>query len=448
MKTPATLQTQSDWELLREYTAAGSEAAFSALVHRHLNLVYSVAFRYCSDRGMAEEVANNVFSILARKASTLKKDIILLGWLFNTARYAAANARGFQKRRRQWEEQAAEIDESLFRGASTSPEGEVAKAWEIIAEQLDTAVAELHEADRHAILLRFYENKSLREIGVSFGISEEAARKRTTRALEKLRKAMVSRGVVCPAATLGLALSTYSAQSAPAGMASAIAQAAGNCLSGPAVTDQAMIETVRWFQWRLFKYAVLSLFAAGLIFGGALFFWNAGLNHPGPREVFLRQMQAVQNGDGEAYAQTLRFSTPEERATRPVFVDSVRLRFDLRTNLVQRFGTDAFSQSKFPLLLDVVDANRLSKATESIQGKQAVVVAPWGSRLPFVRQQREWKLDYFKLPGISTPVRYGITAAQRNGAIAALAREVQAGIYLDVDQAYDSIQQKLKRSSP
>ena len=105
----ATLETQSDWELLREYAATGSEAAFSVLVHRHLDFVYSVAFRYCSDPGMAEEVANNVFSILARKASTLKKDTVLLGWLFKTARFAAANARGFQKRRRQWEEQAARM---------------------------------------------------------------------------------------------------------------------------------------------------------------------------------------------------------------------------------------------------------------------------------------------------------------------------------------------------
>src|SRR5438874_12946779 len=101
---------------------------------------------------------------------------------------------------------------ALFPGNATVAETDVAKAWEIISQQLDAAVAELNEADRTAILLRFYESKSLREIGVEFGISEEAARKRTARALEKLRKSMAGRRVVCPAATLALALSTHSAQ--------------------------------------------------------------------------------------------------------------------------------------------------------------------------------------------------------------------------------------------
>src|SRR5438874_226133 len=102
-----TLETQSDWALLQEYGATGSEAAFSALVHRHLNLVYAVALRHCSDAGMAEEVANNVFCILARKARTLKKDIVVPGWLFKTARFAASNARNFQSRRQLWEQEAA-----------------------------------------------------------------------------------------------------------------------------------------------------------------------------------------------------------------------------------------------------------------------------------------------------------------------------------------------------
>src|SRR5436190_22963711 len=100
MNTETPLLPQSDWELLQEYTAAGSEARCSALVQRHLHRVYSVAFRYCSDSSTAEEVANNVFSILARKAHTLTKDVAVPGWLFRTARYAAANARGLQSRRR------------------------------------------------------------------------------------------------------------------------------------------------------------------------------------------------------------------------------------------------------------------------------------------------------------------------------------------------------------
>src|SRR5436190_12122068 len=99
MNVETILESQSDWELLQEYTGAGSETAFSALVHRHLNLVYSVAFRHCSDPGMAEEIASNVFLTLARKARTLKRDTKLAGWLFNAAKYVASNARGFESRR-------------------------------------------------------------------------------------------------------------------------------------------------------------------------------------------------------------------------------------------------------------------------------------------------------------------------------------------------------------
>src|ERR1051325_8009777 len=126
------LEQQSDWALLDQYLVVGSEEAFAALVHRHLNLVYAVALRHCGDAGMAEEVANDVSCILARKARTLKKDIAVPGWLFKTARYAASNARKFQRRRQEWERQAAE-SEGCFPD-STAAEGEVAKAWELIAK--------------------------------------------------------------------------------------------------------------------------------------------------------------------------------------------------------------------------------------------------------------------------------------------------------------------------
>ncbi len=440
------LTTPSDWELLQEYAAAGSEEAFSALVHRHLNLVYAVAFRYCSDAGTAEEVANNVFSMLARKAHTLSRDIVVAGWLFKTARYAAANARNFQSRRRRWEEEAAGADPSLFQASLAGAEGEVAKAWEIIAEQLDEAVAKLSEPDRNAILLRFYESKTLREIGAELGMSEEAARKRTTRALDKLRKSMAGRGVACSAATLALALATYPAQSAPAGMAAMIAQGATILPTGtPAPPGQSWTLKVRSVRGRLLQYVTIAVLTGIVIYGGARFFLQMALKVRGPRDVFLRQMQAVQSGDGESYAQTLHFNNEEERQLRQVFVDSIRLQFDLRTNLVQRFGNAAFSQSPFPAFLDILDTNRISQATETIQGNRAVLTAPWGSRLPFVAEQREWKLDFFMLPGVQSAARYRITAEKRNRALAAVARELQMGSYNNIQEAYASIQRELKR---
>src|SRR5687767_8930227 len=96
------LDARTDRELLQDYIVAGSESAFSALVKRRLNLVYSVALRQCGDERTAEEVASNVFLTLIKKARTLTHEVSLAGWLFNTAKYIARNARGFEARRERW----------------------------------------------------------------------------------------------------------------------------------------------------------------------------------------------------------------------------------------------------------------------------------------------------------------------------------------------------------
>jgi RNA polymerase sigma factor (sigma-70 family) len=441
-ETPADFAGPSDWDLLREYAAAGSERAFAALVERHLNLVYCVALRHCSDHGLAEEVASNVFSILARKAHTLKKEIVVVGWLFKTARYAAANARSFQNRRQRWEEHARQVSGPLVHNPSDG--GEVGNAWEIIAGELDAALAELGQEDRNAILLRFYENKSLRVVGAELGISEEAARKRTSRALEKLRKRMAGRGAVCATATLGLALATSAAQSAPAGIGAAIMKAAVQAAADASLTPEIWRRTLLTFHRRSFRYAALLVLMALFFYAGAHFFSNHPANDPGPRGVFLRQMQAVWNGEGDEYANTLHLRGAEEEATRPLFVDSIRLRYKLRTNLVQRFGEEAFSRSGFPVFLDLLDTNRIRTATESIQGKQASLLLPWGTRLPFVRDRGQWKLDYFKLPGMTAPAQYQINARQRNRAIETLQSEIETGTCTNILEAYQLLQQKLK----
>jgi RNA polymerase sigma factor (sigma-70 family) len=441
MNTAPASEIPSDWDLLREYVTAGSEPAFSALMQRHLDLVYAVAFRHCSDRSLAEEVVSNVFSILARKANNLKKDIVVAGWLFNTARYAAANARSSQSRRRQREQQAIELGDCFAASPANSGEADVAKAWEIIAAHLDSAVAQLSKADQDAILLRFYENKSLRAVGVDLGISEEAARKRTARALEKLRKAMAARGAGCSSAALGMVIATSAVQAAPPGVAGTVAEKVASSVADASLSsEQLWPRMVRAFRERFLKYAAAAVLIGGCLYGGARFQRSA----PAPREVFLRQVQAVQDGDGEGYAKTLYFNGAEEKEARPFLVDSVQLRFKLRTNLVQRFGPDAFSGSPFPAFMDLLDTNRVRATTQSIQGQQATLVLPWGSRLPFLQQNGEWKLDFFRLPGMPSAAQYRIRTAQRNQAIEAVTSEIGNGSYTNISQSYRALQQKLK----
>ena len=209
--------TNDDMELVRDYAVRRSEQAFETLISRHVNLVYSAALRQVCNPHLAEEVTQAVFIILARKAETLGPDTILPSWLYRTAGFASSDALKAQRRRRQREQEA------YMQSSLNQPESGV---WEQIAPLLDTAMAGLNEKDRHAIVLRYFQNKSLHEIGAALGASEEAAKKRVNRALEKLRKLFCKHGVNSTTAIIAGAISVNSIQIAPVALAKTISAAA------------------------------------------------------------------------------------------------------------------------------------------------------------------------------------------------------------------------------
>jgi RNA polymerase sigma factor (sigma-70 family) len=205
----------SDLELLQEYTGNKSEGAFATLVNRHLNLVYSAALRQVRSPQLAEEVAQAVFVDLSRSACRLRSDTVLTAWLYQVTRRTAIDVVRRESRRQLREQIASEMNAMNATAAD----------WRHVEPLLDDAMAALDHADRTAVLLRYFENKSLREIGATLGASDDAAQKRVSRAIERLREFFAKRGVTVGSGALVAILSTNAVQAAPAGLALTISAA-------------------------------------------------------------------------------------------------------------------------------------------------------------------------------------------------------------------------------
>jgi RNA polymerase sigma factor (sigma-70 family) len=240
--------TRTDFELLTEYTDRKSEAAFALLVSRHVDMVYSVALRAVRDPHLAEDVTQAAFIILSRKANSLGANTILSSWLCRTARYAAANALTEQRRRLRREHEAP------MRSVSSEPESD---PWAEIAPLLEGAMAHLGEKDHHAIVLRFFERKDLKQVGSAMGIAEDAARMRVNRALEKMRKFFRRRGVGPATAVIAGVMTSQSVQAAPAGLTASVTAAAVNGSSGAASASALVHGTLKLMTWAKLKVAVV-----------------------------------------------------------------------------------------------------------------------------------------------------------------------------------------------
>jgi RNA polymerase sigma factor (sigma-70 family) len=221
----------SDDELLREFARSNHQAAFATLVERHLDLVYSVARRQVQSPHLAEEVAQSVFTDLARAAAKFPTGTPIVAWLHVVSRRTAIDVVRREARRRARESAAvlANIDSSATAMPSSS-------SWATIEPLLDEAVGTLAPPDRTAILLRFFENRSLREIGGALGLSEDAAQKRVARALERLHTFLVRRGVVVTSAGLATSLSANALHVAPSGLGAVISAAAATTMTSVAVS--------------------------------------------------------------------------------------------------------------------------------------------------------------------------------------------------------------------
>ena len=207
------MQHMSDAQLLREYIAKNSEAAFGEVVRRHADMVYSAALRQVESADWAGEIVQRVFIDLARKARTLAARIrengSLAGWLYRATRYTTLSLLREERRRQARERQI--MQEFLPSESSLD--------WKSVAPFLDEAMSALAEEDREALLLRFFKNEDFHAVGAALGVSDDTAQKRVARSLEKLRALFARRGLTTTSAALSAAIAANAVQPAPAGLA-------------------------------------------------------------------------------------------------------------------------------------------------------------------------------------------------------------------------------------
>lgn len=199
----------NDHELLRRFARQRDDGAFRELVQRHLTTVFAVALRVTGDRQLAEEIAQSTFAELAGKAASLKPPTVVAGWLYRTARHLALRGIRTEQRRRQREQHAATL-------IMEEP------ASRVVAEQLDAAMDRLTDDERDVLILRFFEEQNLRDVGRELGLTEDAARMRVNRALDKLRDVFGKLGVTGSAAWLATTLPASASATVPAGLSSSI----------------------------------------------------------------------------------------------------------------------------------------------------------------------------------------------------------------------------------
>jgi len=239
----------NEMDLLHDYCRLGSEEAFTAVVQKHVNLVYSAALRHVGVAAQAEEITQAVFVILARKAAALRPGAILEAWLYETTRLTSLRFRR-SERRRQLREQETYMLSELQEPSSDA-------VWDQLAPLLDEAMSRLGKKDRDAVMLRFFKEKSIREVAVALKVTEGAAQRRVLRAVEKLRASFARRGVIVSAAALTGAISAKSIQAAPATLAKTAAAAAmGKGMAATGSTLTLIKATLKVMAWTKAKTAV------------------------------------------------------------------------------------------------------------------------------------------------------------------------------------------------
>jgi len=412
------MQAMHDSELLQEYARRNSEEAFATLVSRHIDLVYSTAFRHVTNHHHAEEITQAVFVILARKAPVLSRNTILAGWLFRTTRLTAANYLRAEFRRLRREQ------ESFMQSNLNEDRGD---PWREVEPMLNDAIAGLRERDRNAIVLRFLQGKNYKSVAAALGGSEEAAQMRVGRALEKLRKLFAKRGVLLTATTLGALMTAHGTPAAPSGLAASVTIGALQGTTMTASTLTLVKGTLKLMAWTKLKFAT----GAGVVL---LLAYQYHQNTLEAQQLTLARAE-LQSGKDTLAAQENRLVDLEQQAT--AISETRREQEQALAQLRARRGTDARgSQSKSgaPRATTLLSAVLADPSARESQRELLVDNARncWGPLVKELNLKPEDAEDLFRITADSGMKNIEAVVAFTEGRLTAEAA-VEAGAHADRD---------------
>jgi len=379
----------TDQELLSEYAATESEHAFAQIVMRHAAFVYSAALRQAGNQTAAEEITQAVFVILSRKASSLRRETMLEGWLFRAVRYAAWDARKIEARRFRREREAARMHSTV------TPEGEES-AWAEMAPLVDEALASLSAKDRSAILLRFFEKKGFRDIAETLGGNQNSARLRVVRALDKLRRFFQRRGIVVSSGLLSSALLVHSSQAASPVLVSSVMGmvASGQCPAAVGLLVSAILRRIWWRSWWLWAGSLaLAIFLAVAVAG---FIREDRVPvATQTRTVAMAVDNAISFDNPDLLIGQIHFRNLEEEQFKPVLSAFIRAAAGLRKQVRETFGAQPVRAQIWLWTVDQLFQGQPRRGQNDVSSDRVTDDFFQVYLMVMVKVEHAWKWDFF-----------------------------------------------------